>query len=161
LRAAPGESMFDIAFSELVVIGVVALVVIGPERLPKVARTMGHIFGRLQRYVAQVKSDINREIELSELSKVKTEFEGAAREFQRDIESKVHEAESDIREVETEIDRQLRSDGQAASPLPAPDAAAPAAAAPVESPSPGAAQLELAIDGPASPPAQPPKPGAA
>jgi Tat protein translocase TatB subunit len=52
--------MFDIGFSELVVIAVVALIVIGPERLPKAARTMGHLFGRLQRYVNDVKSDINR-----------------------------------------------------------------------------------------------------
>lgn len=136
--------MFDISFSELLVIGVVALVVIGPERLPKVARTMGVLFGRLQRYVAQVKSDINREMELSELSKVKTEFEGAAREFQRDIETKMHEAERDIREVETEIDRQLRSDGGA------PAAPAEAGAAPV-APAPASPQLELAIDEPANP----------
>ena len=55
--------MFDIGFSEIVVIGVVALIVIGPERLPKVARTLGHMFGRLQRYVNEVKADINREME--------------------------------------------------------------------------------------------------
>ena len=145
--------MFDISFSELLVIGVVALVVIGPERLPKVARTMGVLFGRLQRYVAQVKSDINREMELSELSKVKTEFEGAAREFQRDIETKMHEAERDIREVESEIDRQLKSDGGA----PAEAAAVPAAPAPAEAtpvpvaPPPASPQLELAIDEPANP----------
>jgi sec-independent protein translocase protein TatB len=150
--------MFDIAFSELLVIGVVALVVIGPERLPKVARTMGHLFGRLQRYVTQVKADINREMEFSELSKVKTEFEGAAREFQRDIETKVQDAERDIREVETEIDRQLRKDDavveQATLPGAAPDAAAPIAhEAP---PAPASAQLELAIDEPA--PARQPGP---
>ncbi len=144
--------MFDIAFSELLVIGVVALVVIGPERLPKVARTMGHLFGRLQRYVSQVKADINREIELSELSKVKTEFEGAAREFQRDIETKVHDAEREIREVETDIDRQLRAD--AAVEGAPPDSGAPAAAEPAPAaPSP---QLELAIDEPV-----PPRSGAA
>ena len=60
--------MFDVGFSELMVIAVVALIVIGPERLPRVARTMGHLFGRLQRYVNDVKADINREIELEELS---------------------------------------------------------------------------------------------
>ena len=63
--------VFDIAFSEIAVIAVVALVVIGPERLPKVARTLGHMFGRLQRYVNDVKADINREIELDELRKLK------------------------------------------------------------------------------------------
>jgi sec-independent protein translocase protein TatB len=147
--------MFDIAFSELLVIGVVALVVIGPERLPKVARTMGILFGRLQRYVAQVKSDINREMELSELSKVKSEFEGAAREFQRDVESKMHEAELDIRGVESEIDRQLRNDSSAAAAplepaLPEPDPARPAAATEIAAPA--SSQLELAIDEPAATP---------
>ena len=73
--------MFDIAFSEIVVIGVVALVVIGPERLPKVARTLGHMFGRLQRYVNDVKADISREMELDELRKLKTEVQSAARDF--------------------------------------------------------------------------------
>ena len=147
--------MFDIAFSELLLIGVVALVVIGPERLPKVARTMGHLFGRLQRYVSQVKADINREMEVSELSKVKSEFEGAAREFQRDIESKVHEAERDIREVETEIDRQLRKDGTAegsATAAPAGQPDVPSSRVPEPSPAPASAQLELAIDEPAAPP---------
>src|SRR5262249_15870907 len=68
-KAPPGAflvsaPMFDIGFSELLVIGVVALIVIGPERLPRVARTVGVLAGRLQRYVADVKADINREIEL-------------------------------------------------------------------------------------------------
>ena len=61
--------MFDIGFSELVVIGVVALIVIGPERLPRVARTAGHLYGRLQRYVSTVKSDISREVQLDEMKK--------------------------------------------------------------------------------------------
>jgi sec-independent protein translocase protein TatB len=139
--------MFDIAFSELLVIGVVALVVIGPERLPKVARTLGHLFGRLQRYVATVKADVNREMELSELSKVKSEFEGAAREFQRDIETRVTDAERELREVESDIDRQLRADGGAKGGEPAPQ---PAAAAP--EPAPASPQLELGID---EPPAAP------
>jgi sec-independent protein translocase protein TatB len=150
--------MFDISFSELMVIGVVALVVIGPERLPKVARTMGILFGRMQRYVAQVKSDINREMELSELSKVKSEFEGAAREFQRDIESKVHDAEREIRDVETEIDRQLRHEaGAAGAPAAAEQAAiaagqaAPAAEGVEGGPVPVSPQLELAIDEPDPP----------
>jgi sec-independent protein translocase protein TatB len=143
--------MFDIAFSELLVIGVVALVVIGPERLPKVARTLGHLFGRLQRYVAQVKADVNREMEMSELSKVKTEFETAARDFQRDIETKVHDAEREIRDVQADIDRQLaKAPAPAEGPAEARPAAAPAleAAAP-PSQSAASAQLELAIEEPA------------
>lgn len=70
--------MFDVGFSELMVIAVVALIVIGPERLPKVARTMGHLFGRMQRYVADVKSDINREMNLDEVRKLQDEFKSAA-----------------------------------------------------------------------------------
>jgi sec-independent protein translocase protein TatB len=99
--------MFDIGFSELIVIGIVALVVIGPERLPKVARTLGVLFGRLQRYVTQVKSDINREMDLTELNRVKTEFEGAARSFQQDVESKATETEREIRDAQSSIDREL------------------------------------------------------
>ena len=67
--------MFDIGFSEILVIGVVALIVIGPERLPKVARTLGHMFGRLQRYVNEVKADINREMELDELRKLQSQVQ--------------------------------------------------------------------------------------
>jgi sec-independent protein translocase protein TatB len=66
--------MFDIAFSELVVIGVVGLIVIGPDKLPKVARTLGHLLGRVQRYASDVKSDINRELRLEELQKLQEEI---------------------------------------------------------------------------------------
>ncbi|MCU0810355.1 MAG: Sec-independent protein translocase protein TatB [Thiobacillaceae bacterium] len=80
--------MFDIGFTELMVIGVVALLVVGPERLPKVARTAGHLYGRMQRYVSSVKSDISREVELDELRKVGQGFresvESAASEFQQE-----------------------------------------------------------------------------
>lgn len=66
--------MFDIGFTELMLIGVVALIVIGPERLPKVARTAGHLYGRMQRYVSSVKSDISQEIELDEMRRVGQSF---------------------------------------------------------------------------------------
>src|SRR6187397_350376 len=70
--------MFDIGFSEIVVIAVVALIVIGPERLPEVARTLGHLFGRMQRYVNDVKADISREMELDELRKLQATVQDAA-----------------------------------------------------------------------------------
>ena len=89
--------MFDIGFSELVVIGVVALVVLGPERLPKVARTAGHLFGRLQRYVATVKADLNREMELSEFSKVKQEVQEAARAFEQSAQQHAQSVETEAR----------------------------------------------------------------
>ena len=71
--------MFDISFSEIVVIAVVALVVVGPERLPKVARTLGYLFGRAQRYIADVKSDIQREMD-SRIEEIEN-FDGRSRTF--------------------------------------------------------------------------------
>ena len=85
--------MFDIGFSELFVIGVVALIVIGPERLPRVARTAGHMLGRMQRYVNDVKADINREIELDELRKFKQEFETSAQQFGSSVRSELKSTE--------------------------------------------------------------------
>jgi sec-independent protein translocase protein TatB len=126
--------MFDVGFSELLVIGIVALVVIGPERLPRVARTAGVLVGRLQRYVAQVKSDIGREIELSELSKVKTEFESAARSLQTDVESKAAQVERDLREAQDSVERDLAAKAE------------PAANDPAELPPPPSPQLELGIE---------------
>lgn len=78
--------MFDISFTELLLIGVVALIVIGPERLPKVARTAGHLLGRAQRYVSEVKSDIQREINLDEVNKLKDQMEDAARSVRSSVE---------------------------------------------------------------------------
>jgi len=95
--------MFDIGFSELVVIGVVALVVIGPERLPKTARTVGHLFGRLQRYVNDVKADINREMELDELRKLQKEVQTAASELKSSVESAAQGVETGVRDVEREL----------------------------------------------------------
>ena len=137
--------MFDIGFSELMVIGVVALVVIGPERLPKVARTVGVLFGRLQRYVTQVKSDISREMELAELGKVKTEFESAARSFQTDLESQAAQAEREVRELRTTVDRELVGE----PPAPQENVAEADAPGPATQPPPSP-QLELGIDPPAA-----------
>jgi sec-independent protein translocase protein TatB len=81
--------MFDIGFSELLVIGIVALIVIGPQRLPGVARTVGHLLGRLQRYVADVKADINREIELEELRKMRDSMQKAASEMQSAVDTEL------------------------------------------------------------------------
>ncbi len=88
--------MFDVGFSELMLIAVVALIVIGPERLPKVARTMGHLFGRLQRYVNDVKADINREIELDELRKFKSSIEEAAQSIEQTVHSEAAKTETEL-----------------------------------------------------------------
>ncbi len=77
--------MFDVAFSELLVIAVIALLVIGPEKLPKVARTMGAIAGRLQRYVAGMKADIEREMQFEELQKLQQEIRRNADEIQGEL----------------------------------------------------------------------------
>ncbi len=77
-------------------IGIVALVVIGPERLPKVARTLGHLLGRAQRYVNDVKSDINREIQLDELKKLQTEMTDSARTLGDSVRQEFQTARSAI-----------------------------------------------------------------
>ena len=118
--------MFDIGFSELVVIGVVALVVIGPERLPKTARTVGHLFGRLQRYVNDVKADINREMELDELRKLQREMQGAAREFEQSVTSAASEVQAGVRSVERDLNAAATAAGEGA---PSPPAAASTPAA--------------------------------
>ncbi len=88
--------MFDIGFSELLVIGLVALIVIGPEKLPRMARTLGHLAGRLQRYVADVKADINREIELEELRKMRDSMQQAASSFESSVQSELDKTETEL-----------------------------------------------------------------
>ena len=91
--------MFDVGFSEILVIAAVALIVIGPERLPKVARTMGHLFGRMQRYVNDVKADISREMELEELRKLQTSMQDAAQSIEATVKQEVGETEQSLNEV--------------------------------------------------------------
>lgn len=93
--------MFDISFTEILVIAVVGLVVIGPERLPKVARTLGHLFGRAQRYANDVKNDIQREMELEELKKWKASVEGTARSIEDSVQKEMTQFQ-DLMETETE-----------------------------------------------------------
>lgn len=95
--------MFDIGFSEMMVIAVVALVVIGPEKLPRVARTVGAYLGRLQRYVNDVKADINREIELDELRKFKQQMEDTARGFESTVRDEIHKTESEFNQVAQDL----------------------------------------------------------
>ncbi len=123
--------MFDIGFSEIVVIGVVALVVVGPERLPKAARTLGLLFGRLQRYVNDVKADISREMELDELRKLQREMQGAAREFEQTVTTAASDVATGVRNVERELnDMPGETHASQSSEAPAPAAPAPAAEAP-------------------------------
>lgn len=91
--------MFDIGFSELFVIGIVALVVVGPERLPKVARTAGHLLGRLQRYVSDVKADINREMQLDDLRKLQAEMQESARNLESSLNKEIQSVENAVEQA--------------------------------------------------------------
>lgn len=109
--------MFDVSFGELLVIAVVALVVIGPERLPKVARTMGLLAGRVQRYVSSVKSDIERELRMEELQKIQ-------QDVRREVSAVETELGAEARQVEQAAD-QIAADvrqSAAAEPTQKPDA---------------------------------------
>ena len=123
--------MFDVGFSELMVIAVVALVVIGPERLPKVARTAGLLLGRLQRYVGDVKSDINREIQLDELKQLQkqmtdqvTNLEASVTHEMREVESSVSTAVAPLTEIAAAPATTLETSGVEAALAPGPEAVA-------------------------------------
>lgn len=140
--------MFDIGFSELMVIAVVALIVIGPERLPKVARTLGHLFGRMQRYVNDVKSDITREMQLEELRKLQSEMEQAARSIEASV-------TQEVRSTEDELNRIAREASHDAAPGPA---TPEAPAAHPEAASAAQPQLPLDLEGPPAAPRSGEKP---
>lgn len=112
--------MFDIGFSELLVIGLVALIVIGPERLPRVARTLGILAGRLQRYVADVKADINREVELDELRKMKDSVQQAASGIESSVKSGLDSVQSEIQTVESSLNTSVSTAGADAAPAAVP-----------------------------------------
>lgn len=91
--------MIDIGLSKMALIGVVALIVIGPEKLPRVARTVGTLLGKAQRYVADVKSEVNRSMELDELKKMKESVEGAARDVEQSIQTSASDFQKDWAEA--------------------------------------------------------------
>lgn len=128
--------MFDFGFSELLVIGVVLLIVVGPERLPKVARTAGHLLGRLQRYVSDVKSDIQREMQLEELKKLQEQVKQQAQELESSVRTGVSDVENQIGSTVDD----LRSSLPDAASL---KASSESAAVPAEA---SEGQLELGLD---------------
>lgn len=91
--------MFDFGLGELLLVGVVALIVIGPERLPKAARMAGNMVGKLQRLVSSVKQELNTQIELEELRKAKQEFESAASQFKDDLKDIGGNTQNDLNEI--------------------------------------------------------------
>ncbi|MDO9366190.1 MAG: Sec-independent protein translocase protein TatB [Methylotenera sp.] len=100
--------MFDIAFSELVIVAIVALIVIGPEKLPKVARTLGTLIGRMQRYMTQIKDEVNRESRFAELQQLQQEVQEAVSGAQANLESQVSNLTHNIADVSRETDSQVQ-----------------------------------------------------
>ncbi len=92
--------MFDIGFSELLLIGIVALVVIGPERLPKVARTVGLLLGRAQRYVATVKADLHREMQLEEVQRAAAALKESMQATGQQIGSAVNDLHQQLQSID-------------------------------------------------------------
>ena len=154
--------MFDVGISEIMVIAVVALIVLGPEKLPKTARTLGHLFGRLQRYVGEVKADINRELALEDLKKLQAEVSTAAADFQTSMSATAKEVEGNIRDVEASLNSAATGTAppapeseatpaaergaapvaeRGAAPQPAPESLPPARAEPVPRDTPQQASL--------------------
>jgi sec-independent protein translocase protein TatB len=93
--------MFDFSLGEMAVIGAVALVVLGPEKLPRVARAVGQWVGKAQRYVNDVKSDLNREMELSELRKLQEEVQDSAREIEHSMQGSLDTAQTHLSTQDT------------------------------------------------------------
>jgi len=149
--------MFDIGFSEIVVIAVVALVVLGPEKLPKTARTLGHLFGRLQRYVNDVKRDIQRELELEELRKLQQNVQSAAKEIEESMTSTAREVEQHARDVEAALSATADSGEATTSPASSPPAVTPPVAPVPAASSPSAPPAGAKAD--ADPPRQSSLPG--
>ena len=149
--------MFDIGFSEILLIGVVALVVIGPERLPKVARTAGLLFGRMQRYVSGMREEINRELQLEEVQR-------ASEALRASMEAGVQSAAESFRQASNDVRQSVTTPAAAAGSNPAQEVSAvsttaspvagnavPADVLHAEAPSPGTVN---ATSAPASLPSQ-------
>lgn len=156
--------MFDVSFSELMLIGVIALIVIGPERLPKVARTIGHLVGRAQRYVSDVKTDIQREMDLDELNNLKGQMEEAANSVKSSMQDAtdslrkpLDEAQQALKDasasVETLVDTAKAEAAHTPAPAPAPaaDAARPVDDAASSLPLPGFTETETSQTKPGAP----------
>lgn len=95
--------MLDLGISKMALIGAVALVVIGPEKLPRVARTLGTLLGKAQRYVADVKAEVNRSMDLEELKKMKDSVESAARDVQQSVQTASQDFEKEWSEATADL----------------------------------------------------------
>lgn len=107
--------MFDISFAELMIIAVVGLLVIGPDKLPQVARTLGAFMGRLQRYVAQVKDEVNREARFEDLQNLQQEIKAGARQVKSSIMDSANEARSTVASIEDSVKPKRQSNAKTPS----------------------------------------------
>lgn len=135
--------MFGIGFSQLLLIALVALIVIGPERLPKVARSVGILFGRAQRFARDVKSQVEQDMRMEELNQIKLDAENNLHSVERSIQEQVFGAEKQVREASRSVESEIRNISAEAPRTPStgkspqePGSAAPVAA-PASQPSPG------------------------
>ena len=106
--------MFDFGFSEILVAAVIGLIVIGPEKLPRVARTLGLMFGKVQRYVGDLKEDINRQAEIDEFNEIRSSVEESAAEIEESVVSSVSYVDKEVRAVGDTFNREseLRDDSK-------------------------------------------------
>lgn len=140
--------MFDVGFSELVVIALVALIVIGPERLPRVARTLGALLGRAQRYVNDVKADIQREVDLDELKSIQSTFYDAA----KSVEQSVSQVGEELQAAGESLNQSIAGTAENKAE---PSAAPPAAVAAADETQSASAQLDLGLESKPAEPAAP------
>jgi sec-independent protein translocase protein TatB len=128
--------MFDFSFCELMVIMVVALIVIGPERLPKVARTMGHLWGRAQRYVNGVKADIERDMAVEEYRQLQQKIQAEASALEQSVKQVTLTADQQLQQINEEVAKlsvpQDSQPGQATPP--SPPVASPSVTPPTDKP---------------------------
>ena len=108
--------MFGVDFSEIMVIMIVALIVIGPERLPKVARTMGEWWGRLQRYINRIKADVTTSMELEELRELERKIKAEADALERTVQQVGSNLNQEARQLEKEIDKPVQDSGNPTPP---------------------------------------------
>ncbi|HET8870204.1 twin-arginine translocase TatA/TatE family subunit [Aquabacterium sp.] len=108
--------MIDFGIDKLAIIGAVALIVIGPEKLPRVARTIGVLVGKAQRYVSQVQTEVNRSMELDELKKMKQGIEEAAHNINTEVSAGLQEATRDLYTEDSEMAHRYGSFGDADTP---------------------------------------------
>src|SRR5512146_2237647 len=103
-----GALMFDVGFSEIVVIMVVALVVIGPKRLPAVARSMGQWWGRLQRYINRMKMDVTASMELEDLRELERKVKAEAEALERSVQQAGNDLDHEMRQLEKKLEHSTR-----------------------------------------------------